>query len=144
MTRVTLNKKNNDGLTPLFNEVFNDFFGGSNLPRFYGKSIPVNTYETEKSYHLEFSAPGFEKTDFRIHLEKYLLAVSAEKKQDENYEEKKYSKREYNLQSFERTFNLPDNVDEDKIIAEYKNGILTIELPKKNQEKNNLKQITIK
>lgn len=149
MTLVTFNKKQdnervNYGLNPLFKEVFNDFFSeGTNLNLFYGKLAATNTYETDKSYHLEISTPGFEKTDFKIKLENGMITVSADKKQENTTTEKNYVKREFNYQKFERSFTLPNNIDDEKILAEYKNGILIIELPKKANDIKNSKEINI-
>jgi len=149
MTLVTLNKKRvnettNYGLTTLFNEALNDFIsGGTNINRFYGIHPALNTYETDQSYHLEITAPGFDKSDFKVKLENNNITISVEKKHDEEKNQKNYTKREFQFQNFERSFSLPENIDDEKIMAEYKNGILFIEIPKKIKVKFNSKEISI-
>ena len=88
---MTLVKVNNPqkgrmgfGLSPLFDEAFNDFVnGGNSLRSLYNKHVAVNIHETEKSFNIDFAAPGFDKADFKINLENNTLTVSAEKKAEE-------------------------------------------------------------
>ncbi len=93
-------------------------------------SVPVNVKETEGSYELEVVAPGFEKTDFNVHLEQQLLTISAEKKATETTSNEKQIRREYSFRSFKRSFTLDDKIDATKIEASYINGILRLNLPK--------------
>ena len=126
---------------PLFDEVLNDFWGGSLS---HQRSAAVNIRENEKNYSLELAAPGFEKEEFKINLENNMLSISAEKKSEVNESEKNYTRREYSFTSFQRSFTLPEVADTAQIKAEYKNGILHIEIPKKAEEKKgNARQINV-
>ena len=107
---------------------FEDAFTGKDFASF----VPsVNISENDKEWKLEVSAAGYSKEDFRINLEKELLTVSAEHKTEANKEEKNYTRREFSLGSFSRSFRIKENtVDVEKIAASYENGILHISLPK--------------
>lgn len=98
----------------------------------------VNIKETENSYEVEMAAPGMKKGDFKIELDNNVLTISSEKSdeyQDGN-EKEKYSRREFSYQSFQRSFSLPKEVvDEDKIEAHYKDGVLQLSIPKKEKAK---------
>lgn len=93
----------------------------------------VNIHETEKMFLLDFKVPGFEKENFKITLENEILSVSAEFKKEENTVEKNFSRREFVMSSFKRTFTIPEMVNPEAMEAKYENGILTIVLPKKEQ-----------
>lgn len=93
---------------------------------------PANIIESKFDYRIEIAAPGFEKSDFKIDLDKKLLKVSLEKNIEENSEEK-YNVKEFNFNNFNRTFRLSDKIDSEKINAIYKNGLLQITLPKKEE-----------
>lgn len=99
------------------------------------RHIPaVNVIKTKDSYELECAVPGLDKKDFKIDIEGDILMISASKKSETKEEEKHYSKREYNYSSFSRSFNLPEAIDKDKIVAKYENGILKLSLPRKAGE----------
>jgi HSP20 family protein len=109
---------------------------------------PVNVKEKDGSYLLELIAPGFEKADFKINIDNDLLTISTEKKNAEqkdngNQQNEKYIRKEYNNRSFKRSFTLDEKVDATKIEANYVNGILTLNLPKKEAVKAAVKEITI-
>ena len=96
----------------------------------------VNVKETKDGFAVEVAAPGFEKEDFNIELEHDVLSISSEKKmENENKEEGHYTRREYSYQSFRRSFSLPESADGEKIEASYKNGILSVNIPKKEEAK---------
>lgn len=95
-------------------------------------TVPVNIRETEKSFEMEFIAPGVKKEDFKISVEKNNLNIAYEHK-PETTEEKdgKLLRREYSVKSFKRNFTLNDNIDASKITAKYNEGILHVSLLKK-------------
>jgi HSP20 family protein len=96
----------------------------------------VNIKETKDDYKIEVAAPGLSKKDFNINLENNQLTISSEKRATHKEDEDNYSRREFSYQSFTRTFNLPEHeVDGDKIAASYNDGILTIQIPKKEEAK---------
>lgn len=99
-----------------------------------GKSSPkVNVTETDESFTLNMAIPGFRKSDFIIDLEEENLTISMEVKKEEN--EVNFTKKEYDYGSFKRSFILPETVEEDKIEANYTDGILSLIIPKKEEAK---------
>ncbi len=107
-------------------------------------SVPVNVKESATGYQIELVAPGFEKTDFRIDLEKDLLTISGEKKEELKEENEKLLRKEFQFRSFKRTFTIDEKIDATGIEANYVNGILLVNLPKKAVLKPEAKQIEIK
>lgn len=107
-------------------------------------SIPVNVKETEKSFQLEVIAPGFDKTDFKVNIEQDILTVSAEKTNEANEESDKQIRKEYNFRSFKRSFTLDERIDATSIEASYVNGVLRLNLPKKEAVKQSETEIVIK
>ena len=133
-----------------FNNLMDDLLTG--MPSLFGNDIlvpngreivPVNIRETASDYILEVIAPGFEKEDFVVNLENNLMTVSAEKKVSQDNEAGKQIKKEYRIQSFKRSFNVDDQIDTTKIVGKYINGVLTLNLPRKEAVKEEIKSITI-
>ncbi len=97
----------------------------------------VNVENNEDSYKIEVAAPGLNKDDFQVKLENGVLSISAEQKQEEESTDDagNFVKREFNYSTFKRSFKVdPKKVDDDKMTAAYNNGILTINLPKREEE----------
>jgi len=126
---------------PFCRPSFDDLFFGKE----FSADVPsVNIIESEKSWDIEVAAPGFKKEDFKIRLEKDVLTVSAEVKQENKTEEKNYSRREFRTASFSRSFRMPkEKVNEEGINAAYENGILLVSIPKKEAEQPAPKEIKI-
>ncbi len=132
-------------------QVFNRFFDtefDSWLSKNYSNtntSLPaVNIKETEDAYLLDFAAPGYKKEDFIIELNNDVLTVSSEKKVENEEVDDNFTKKEFSYESFTRSFNLPELVEGDKIKATYKNGILEVKIPKKEEAKPKpVKQIKV-
>ena len=148
MTNVKFNRKPFEGT---FNTFVDDLF--TELPALFKTEfnnsdrkgfVPVNVKETEKTYQLDVVVPGFEKTDFIINLDQNLLTISAEKKNDVNQETDKQIRREYSFRSFKRSFTLDEKIDATNIDASYINGVLTLNLPKKETVKASATKIVIK
>ena len=148
MTRFTISRKPfeatlNNFVDDLFNDLpvafKNDFNkNGSN------EFTPVNVKETENSYQLEVVAPGFEKTDFKVNVDRDLLTISASKESVKKEGEKeKLIRREYNFRPFKRSFTIDEKIDATKIEASYVNGVLVVNLPKKEEVNVSAKQIEI-
>ena len=113
---------------------------GSNLPS-------VNLKETDSKIEVEMAAPGMKREDFKVEIDNNTLMISSEKEEEKEETRKKdnFIRKEFNYQSFYRSFYLPENVDENKIEATYKDGILHIIIAKKpGSEKKILKSIPIK
>tara|TARA_R110002050_G_scaffold77282_7_gene164921 strand:- start:4011 stop:4463 length:453 start_codon:yes stop_codon:yes gene_type:complete len=106
----------------------------------------VNIKEDHDGFEVEVAVPGFDKKDFKIDLNNSLLTISSEKKMDDETKEgQQFTRREFSYQSFSRSFTLPQTVESDKIVAKYENGILKVNIPKKEEVKPKPpKQIEIK
>ena len=124
-------KYNNNNVFPsLINEFFNDDFGMNFLNRSH--SVPsVNSLENNDSFEIDLAVPGMKKEDFTIELNDKVLVISSET--SNTNENDKMRLNEFNFSSFQRSFRVPDSVDQDKIKANYKNGILKIKLPKREE-----------
>ena len=123
----------------MFDEFFNDFFNVKPM------SIPPhNIMETENDFQIEFSVPGSNKKDFEIEVENDNIKI-IKKKQDLDTTNN-YSRKEFNYSFFEKSFYLPESIDQSKISSKYDNGILRISLPKKSEViiQNQRKFITVK
>ncbi|MEO5945624.1 MAG: Hsp20/alpha crystallin family protein [Chitinophagaceae bacterium] len=136
----------NESINNLVDELFTELplFIKNDLNKLQGKdSVPVNVKETEYGYQIEVVAPGFEKIDFKINLDDNFLTISAEKKAEEKKESEKQIRREYSYRSFKRSFTIDSKIDATKIDASYVNGVLTLNLPKKEEVKASAKEIII-
>ncbi|MEM6525762.1 MAG: Hsp20/alpha crystallin family protein [Bacteroidota bacterium] len=133
---MTLIRRTNNDLFPTF---FDDFFGrdlfNHGLTNPIRSTTPaVNIREDENAYHVELAAPGVDKKDFKVELDNYLLTISFEKR-EEKEEKGQYTKKEFSYQSFSRSFNLPKSVENTKIAANYSDGVLHLDIPKKEEAK---------
>ena len=91
----------------------------------------VNIYEENDKYVIELAAPGLKKSDFEIKIEHDALTVSTEVKKDEDEEiTGNYKRKEFNYTEFSRKFKVPNTIDRNKVNAQYKNGILSLQLNK--------------
>ena len=120
-------------LTDLFESLEKNFF--NNEEKFEGTIPAVNIKEDNNKFALELAAPGMKKNDFHINVEKDVLTISSERKEEKEEKKDNYARREFYYSSFNRSFNLPDTIDIENIKADYKNGILSIILPKKEETK---------
>ena len=119
--------------------IFNDFFGNEWVEK-SGKTAPaVNIFETDTEYKVENAAPGLTKDDFNIHVRNdNEMVISMEKKQEHTEKDKKGTclRREFSYNQFQQSMILPENAEMDKIEARVKNGVLTIQIPKKAVKEN--------
>ena len=123
----------------MFDEFFNDFFNVKPM------SVPPhNIMETENDFKIEFSVPGSNKKDFEIEVENDNIKII--KKKEDLDTTNNYSRQEFNYSFFEKSFYLPESIDQSKISSKYDNGILRISLPKKSEViiQNQRKFITVK
>lgn len=125
----------------LFDWADKNFVGlGSNLPS-------VNLKESDTKIEFELAAPGMKKEDFKVEIDNDMLIISSEKEEEKEEVRKKdnYIRKEFNYQSFCRTFSLPETANENKIEANYKDGVLHVVIDKKESSKKRaLKTIPIK
>ena len=124
-------------LTSWVDDILNNNFGSEFLPNFNtGISLPaVNVIEHDDNYIVEMAIPGLKKSDFDINIDNQILSISAETKEDKEFEDKNYTRREFGYSSFKRTFKLPKTVETEKISANYTDGILKVALPKRDEAK---------
>ena len=124
---------------PDFTRFMDDLFG--DLDRTVGfngaNSVPqVNISEFDDHFEILLAAPGFNKEDFKLHQEDKFLTISVENEDKKEEEVKpRVIRKEFNYKNFSRKFTLPKTVDKDGIAASYVNGILNVQLPKKEEEK---------
>ncbi|RTY94962.1 Hsp20/alpha crystallin family protein [Flavobacterium sp. GT3R68] len=134
----TLLKRN--GLSSPVNTLIEDFFSkdifdwadknfaavGANLPS-------VNLKETDNSLEIEMAVPGMKKEDFKVEIDNNMLIISSEREEEkeENRKKDNYVRKEFNYRSFYRSFFLPESIDENKIDANYIDGILHVVVAKK-------------
>ena len=145
MTFVKVNNRMNKSFDGLMNELFNE------LPVNFGKTMredvlhfpPVNIIEKADHYHIQLAAPGMEKTDFNVKLEGNVLTISTEKKEEQKVETDKIIRKEFSKKAFNRSFTLDEKIDAANISAKYENGVLKLDLPKKEEVKNAAKEIVI-
>lgn len=151
MTLIKWKKPSENGHTNnqlIYNSPFaglmENLFGDDFITKEYASFVPaVNVSEEADRFNLELSAPGFEKADFKIALNKGVLNVSGEHKSEKETTEKNYTRKEYSYGSFHRSFTLPEEVNEEQIDAKYENGILKVVLPKKEGKTQTTKEINI-
>ncbi|MEE1961230.1 HSP20 family protein [Flagellimonas taeanensis] len=130
-------KSNSNGLTfPMWSSWIDEMFN-KEIPTVFtsnfntGITLPkVNIRETKDSYYVEMAVPGLKKSDFMVDLDNKILSISADAKTEAHENEGNLIRKEFGYSSFKRSFSLPETVNEDKIKAEYRDGILSIHLPK--------------
>lgn len=126
-----------------FSNLLDDFFNdvvASDSGRVYVPSLDV--YETDAHYHIQLSLPGMKKEDINIDLQDRRLTITGERKEEIDDKTTKYHVREMRCGSFERSIMLPNNIDQDKISARFEDGILKLDVEKKEKQVN--KQIKVK
>ncbi|HWY36292.1 MAG TPA: Hsp20/alpha crystallin family protein [Nitrosopumilaceae archaeon] len=135
---MTLVKSNGNLFPTLLSDLFDNgrFLNNRWFEKEFDQSLPaVNIKENSKEFAVEFAAPGFKKSDFKINVEENVLTISAEKESEKNEESESYTRKEFSYNSFSRSFTLPQTVIADKIDAKYNDGILKLSIPKKEETK---------
>ncbi|MES2734346.1 MAG: Hsp20/alpha crystallin family protein [Bacteroidota bacterium] len=125
---------------PVFSNLMENFFGRDLFDltnQSFGGTLPaVNIRETNDDFMVDVAAPGMKKEDFKVELENNLLTISAEKEQKNgNSNGENYTRQEFRYHSFIRSFGMPNNADADRIQATYHDGVLSIQVPKKEEAK---------
>jgi len=124
-----------------FDTFFNDMLGNWGVKN---STIPsVDVYEDEKAYYVEAELPGYTEDEVNVHVEKHVLHISSEKV-NEKKENKKFLVRERGYVKFDRSFTLPEGINESGIEAEFSNGILKVTLPKTPVEQPKKIEVKIK
>lgn len=128
--------------------IFEDLFTQNRLDTFNNYEIfstpAVNIIENFSNFVVELAAPGFNKEDFKIEVEEDTLIISSKKESvREEKEDSQFVKREFNYESFERSFKLPEDIQTDEILAKYENGVLRVTLPKTEKKKELKRMVEI-
>jgi HSP20 family protein len=131
------------------NRLFDDFFRRGGTPAqfegvFCGATPRVDVSETDSEYEVKAELPGLEEKDVEVLLDRNMLMLKGEKKTEREEKEKDYHLTERSFGSFRRTIPLPLEVEQDKVEATFKNGVLTIRLPKAEQARTQGKRVQIK
>ena len=117
--------------------LFNDFFDNDWMPKTNATAPAINVSEDDKAYKVEVAAPGMTRDDFKIYLsENDDLVIAIEKKDEKKEDNKKYLRREFSYSKFQQALSLPDDVDREKISASVNDGVLTVDLIKKELKPN--------
>ena len=145
MTLVKFNpEKKNSSLLPGFNDIFESVLGDTFFNDRRLSSVPaVNISESNEAYHIELAAPGLKKEDFKVSVERDMLTISTEQRTENNTEGKIYNRREYSYSTFTRSFTLPESANVEQIQAAYTDGVLKLNIPKKEEAKAIARQIEI-
>ena len=97
-----------------------------------------------EAYEITAELPGLDEKSIEVKLANGVLSIKGEKQEEKEEKEKDYYRRERSFGSFERSFQLPDDVEEDKIAASFKNGILSVTLPKSAEAQKQAKKIEVR
>lgn len=131
---MNLVKRNLDYFPSILDEFLKpDWFGGSQNAL---ASVPaVNIKETDQAFTLELAVPGKKKEDFSIEIDRNVLTIASETKTENEQKDQngRYTRREYSYASFSRSFTLPQTVNAEMIQASYQDGVLHVQLPKKEE-----------
>ena len=124
--------KRNRVFFPTMDDFFGpDWFGGTSNGM---NTLPaVNIKENEKSFEVELAIPGKKRDDFNIEIDEHVLTISMETQAEDEEVRDNYTRKEFSYSSFRRSFTLPKTIDESNIEASYREGILQITLPKKEE-----------
>lgn len=131
------------GFRPMFPSFFNEVMENAAAQDAEIVYKPAaNIREDEKRFTIELALPGFEKEEISMKLENDVLTISAGHEKKES--EVKYTRNEFGFDAkYSRSFILPEDIDNDAITAEYRNGILNVAIPKKEEQKPQTKEIAI-
>jgi HSP20 family protein len=131
-----------DRFNHLLNETFSRFFDGGELgSRSWAPAVDI--YETDQDVVLKAELPGVDPKDVEIRVEDGTLYLKGQRKFENEVKEENYHRVERSYGSFTRTFALPSSVNSEKAKAEYKDGLLTLTLPKREEAKPKTIQINV-
>ena len=125
----------------LFNDVFRPVVRGDEGLSMWNQYPTVDIYDSDENIVITAELPGIDKKDIVIDVKDGVLTLKGERSSDNEIKEEKYYCRERTFGKFERVFRLPSDVDPEKISADYKDGILKIDIPKPEGKKP--KQIAV-
>ena len=138
-----------------FDRYFESFFGDTILSpstRAFSRLPAVDIRETEKSYVLDMELPGYDEKDIEIHIDGSSLSIASRQEETRDAKDDKKDSgndgtwilRERRVNTFSRSFKLPENANPEEVSAEFKNGILSMEIKKRNEAKKRTIHINAK
>ncbi len=148
---MTVLKIRNKGFSPsvwhrnddLFNRM-EDFLRTPSYGSGYQNSPAVNIYEGDKDFRIDMAVPGINKKDMNIDVDDRVLTISRINEENkESGEDENYCIRQFDFGAFEKRFTLPESADADKISATYKDGILSVNIPKRAEAQSIRKEVRI-
>ena len=123
------------------NRMFTDFFGGGeHVSRAWAPTVDIYTTD-ENEFVIQAELPAMKREDISVTFENNVLTLRGERKFDEENNRNNYQRVERFYGTFSRSFNVPGTVDASRITASYKDGVLTVRLPQREEAKP--KQITV-
>ncbi|NEP16048.1 MAG: Hsp20/alpha crystallin family protein [Leptolyngbya sp. SIO4C1] len=128
------------------NRLFDDMLAPSSTHRDGVKiafSPAAELEETDDAYHLKLEVPGMEPDDINVEVTAEAVAISGERKSESRTEEKGMTRTEFSYGKFQRVIPLPGRVNNQDVSAEYKNGVLALNLPKAEEEKNKVVKVSV-
>ena len=138
-------KSVNDEISSILNRNFDSLF-----PEYINEedvsekfAMPVELHEHENEYCVNAELPGVSKDNLDIDLDKNHITINAKKEEEKEENESHYRKSEFRYGEFSRTVYFPKEIDTDKTTAKLEHGILKIHAPKKEQEKEQAKKLTV-
>lgn len=128
------------GFPSLFSEAFDRFLAEDEV-----NFMPsANVIERANDFKIDLAVPAMDKKDFTIEVDNQVLTISGERKEEKLEESEKMTRREFHYGSFKRSFTLPENANAENISASYNNGVLSLVIAKREEEKaKGKKQIQI-
>lgn len=135
-------------------DLFEDFFNDFSLTNFFSPRRMTNTterlittnfdlIEQDKKYLVKMELPGVKEKDINISVNKGVLTITGEKKEEQEEKDEQYYRRECTYGAFQQSISLPDNIKEDEIKANYKGGVLTVNIPKDEKKESTIKKIEL-
>ena len=138
-------KSVNDEISSILNRNFDSLF-----PEYINEedvsekfAMPIELHEHENEYCVNAELPGVTKDNLDIDIDKNHITINAKKEEEKEESDKNYKKSEFRYGEFSRTVYFPNEIDVDKTSAKLEHGILKINAPKKEAEKENIKKLTI-
>lgn len=110
----------------------------------WSSTFAVDIAETQKSYEITADLPGFDEKNIEVKIANGCLTIKGEKQEETEEKKKDYYLHERTFGSFERSFRLPEGVDDEKLEAVFKKGVLTVTLPKTPEAQKTERKITVK
>jgi len=135
---MTLVKFKNNSM-PVVPTFFDSLFGKEFFDYNFNNSVAslpaANIKETKDAFSLQLAAPGMKKSDFKVEVNNNVLTISSEKESTSDEQNEGYSRKEFSYHTFTRSFNLPQTVNKDLITASYNDGLLVLNIPKREEAK---------